>query len=317
MIDKKISVVIPCYNEEGNIIEMYERLKDTLGRTASDYEIIYVNNGSTDSSDNIFRQLVQQDSSITVISLSRNFGSCQPAYACGMEHASGDCVVCIDGDLQDPPELIPDMVAKWMEGYDVVYGIRTRREGSIIRKIGYKLFYRLFRKLSYIDVPLDAGEFALIDRKVADLLNQFPERNRFQRGLRAWVGFKQTGLEYVRADRTAGKTSNSFLDNIRWAKIGIFSFSYSPLEFISLVAFLTVILSLVGIVVYVSSYFIFPSAPRGFSTLIVAVLLLGGIQLLCLGIIGEYLGKIFEEVKQRPKYLIKEILRNENIHNKK
>jgi len=317
MIDKKISVIIPCYNEEENVLEMYQRLKKVLDNITLDYELLYINNGSTDASENIFKQLVEQDSKVIVITLSRNFGSSQPAYTCGMEYVTGDCAVCIDGDIQDPPELIPQMVEKWEEGYDVVYGIRKKRKGSILRRIGYKLFYRVFKKFSYIDVPLDAGDFAVLDRKVVDALNQLPERNRFLRGLRAWVGFKQTGVEYERADRKAGITSNSFFDNIRWAKMGIFSFSYSPLEFISFLASLVVVLSLVGIVGYITSYFVFPSAPRGYSSMIVTVLFLGGIQLLCLSIIGEYLGKIFEEVKQRPKYLIKEIFKNENISPKK
>ncbi|MGE5548915.1 MAG: glycosyltransferase family 2 protein [Bacteroidota bacterium] len=308
MLNKKISVIIPCYNEADNIIALYDRLTKVLAGLTDDYELLYVNNGSTDASDRIFRRLCAQDEKVTVICLSRNFGSSQPAYTCGMEHAAGDCVVCIDGDLQDPPELIPDMVAKWREGYDVVYGIRKKREGGLVRRIGYKLFYRLFKRLSYIDIPLDAGDFALLDREVVQALNRLPERNRFLRGLRAWVGFKQTGVEYVRAERKAGRTSNSFIDNIRWANMGIFSFSYRPLELISFLAIFVVALSAVGIVIYIASYFLYPSAPRGFSTLIVSILFIGGIQLLCLSIMGEYLGKIFEEVKQRPKYLVKEIL---------
>lgn len=313
MIDKKISVLIPCYNEEGNIEEMYRRLTSVLNKVTCNYQLIYVDNGSTDSSEQIFHDLVEQDEKVTVITLSRNFGSSQVSYTCGLEYAKGDCVICIDGDIQDPPEMIPDMISKWLEGYDVVYGIRKKRKGNIIRRIGYKIFYRMFKIFSYIDVPLDAGDFALLDRKVVDAINQLPERSRFLRGLRAWVGFKQTGLEYVRQDRKAGKTSNSLFDNIRWAKMGLFSFSYWPLEFISFLAYFVVILSLIGIVGYTVSYFIYPTAPRGFSTLIVAILFLGGIQLLCLSIIGEYLGKIFEEVKQRPHYLVKEILRKGKI----
>jgi dolichol-phosphate mannosyltransferase len=312
VLEKKISIVIPCYNEAENIINLYIRLKSVLEQITAFYEIIYVNNGSKDSSERIFRNLVNQDPCVTVINLSRNFGSSQPAYTCGMEYASGDCVVCLDGDLQDPPEIIPSMVEKWLEGYDVVYGIRKRREGNLVRRIGYKLFYRIFRKLSYIEVPLDAGDFALIDRKAVDALNRLTERNRFLRGLRSWVGFKQIGVEYHRAEREAGKTSNSFMDNIRWAKMGIFSFSYRPLDWISYLAFFVVALSAIGIVAYIISYFAAPLAPRGFSTLIVAILFIGGIQLLCLSIIGEYLGKIFEEVKQRPKYIIKDIMKKED-----
>jgi dolichol-phosphate mannosyltransferase len=311
MLDQKISVVIPCYNEADNIMELYQRLKTVLDKLTGNYEILFINNGSTDSSRSIFEELVNRDSKVTVICLSRNFGSSQPAYTCGLERATGDCVICIDGDQQDPPELIPEMVEKWRQGNDVVYGVRKRREGSLIRRAGYKLFYRVFKKLSYIDIPLDAGDFALLDRIVVDAMNQLPERNRFLRGLRAWVGFKQTGVEYVRADRKTGRTSNSFFDNVRWAKMGIFSFSYRPLDWISFLAAFVVGLSAVGIVIYILSYFIYRTAPSGFSTLIVAILFIGGIQLLCLSIMGEYLGKIFEEVKQRPKYLVKEILKKE------
>jgi len=315
MIDKKISIVMPCYNEEGNILEMYERLTKALEGITKKYEIIYVNNGSKDNSNKIFRELVKKDAKVIVIYLTRNFGNAQPAITCGMEYATGDCVITLDGDTQDPPELIPDMVNKWTEGYEVVYGVRKKRKGSIIRRIGYKIFYRIFKKLSYIEVPVDAGDFALMDRKVVDAMNELPERNRFLRGLRAWVGYRQTGVEYVREDRKAGKTSNSFLDNIKWAKMGIFSFSYSPLEFISQIASMVVGLSVVGIIVYIASYLLNPTAPKGFATLIVAVLFLGGVQLLCLSIIGEYLGKIFEESKQRPKYLIQEIVKNEEAGN--
>lgn len=313
MIDKKISVIIPCYNEEGNILNMYERLIKVLNPITNNYELVFINNGSTDNSYKIFDYLTEKNPKVTVIELSRNFGSSQPAYTCGLEYVTGDCAVLIDGDIQDPPELIPNMVKKWLEGYDVVYGIRKKRKGSLIRRIGYKIFYRMLKKLAYIDIPLDAGDFSLIDRKVIDALNLLPERNRFIRGLRAWVGFKSIGIEYTREDRKAGKTSNSFMDNIRWAKMGIFSFSYYPLELISYIAFIVMLISLFGICVYIISYFVYPNAPRGFSTLIVAILFLGSIQLLSLSIIGEYLGKIFEETKGRPKYIIKRII---NDHRK-
>ncbi|MCR4431962.1 MAG: glycosyltransferase family 2 protein [Tepidanaerobacteraceae bacterium] len=313
MIDKKISVIIPCYNEEGNILNMYERLIKVLNPITNNYELVFINNGSTDNSYKIFDYLTERDPKVTVIELSRNFGSSQPAYTCGLEYVTGDCAVLIDGDIQDPPELIPNMITKWLEGYDVVYGIRKKRKGSLIRRIGYKIFYRMLKKLAYIDIPLDAGDFSLIDRKVIDALNLLPERNRFIRGLRAWVGFKSIGIEYTREDRKAGKTSNSFMDNIRWAKMGIFSFSYYPLELISYIAFIVMLISLIGICVYIISYFVYPNAPRGFSTLIVAILFLGAVQLLSLSIIGEYLGKIFEETKGRPIYIIKRII---NDHRK-
>jgi glycosyltransferase involved in cell wall biosynthesis len=309
MIGESISVVVPCYNEQDNILNMYQRLKNTLEKITTRYEIIYINNGSYDNSEEIFQDLAARDTKVTIITLSRNYGS-QNAYTCGMEYASGDCVVCIDGDIQDPPELIEEMVKKWQDGFRVVYGIRQRRKGGIIRRICYKIFYRLFQKLSYVDMPLDAGDFALIDRRVLNVINALPERGRFIRGLRAWVGFRQTGIEYTRDDRVAGKSNYNFMANVRWAVMAIFTFSYSPLEFISFLALVTVVIALLGIIFYIGNYFIFGAAPHGFSTTIITILFLGGIQLLCLSIIGEYLGKLFEEVKGRPNYIIQEILNN-------
>lgn len=306
MIDKTISVVIPCYNEHDNIRPMYERLTAALASVTSRYELIFVNNGSHDASPLVFDELAARDPHVCVLTLSRNFGS-QGAYTAGMEQAVGDCIICIDGDIQDPPELIPAFVEKWLEGYEVVYGTRVRRKGSVLRRIGYKVFYRLFKRLSYIDIPVDAGDFSLMDRRVVDVMNAMPERNRFIRGLRAWAGFRQTGIPYTRQDRQAGETSNSIVDLFRWASMGIVSFSYAPLELISFLAIFVVGLSALALVVYTALYFIVPNAPRGFQTLLVMVLFLGSIQLLCLSIIGAYLGKIFEEIKGRPKYVVQRI----------
>jgi len=312
MLNKKISVVIPCFNEQENILPMYDRLKKTLDKVTVNYEIIYVNNGSTDNSDRVFRDLARKDKKVTVIFLSRNFYKAQGAYTAGMDYVTGDAAALIDGDLQDPPEVIPKMIDKWQEGFNIVYGVRKKREGSGLRKIGYTLFYRLFKKLSYVDIPLDAGDFSLIDRKVLAVINSMPERDRYIRGLRAWVGFKHTGVEYTRVERKRGVTTNSLLDNFRWAALGIFSFSYVPLELISWLAIAVVALSAIAIVGYTIAYFLLPEFnPQGFLTLLVAILFLGGIQLLCLSIIGQYLGKMFEEIKARPKYIISEIL-NDN-----
>lgn len=311
--DKKISVIIPCYNEEPNIINMYNRLTNVLKKTTSNYEILFIDNGSFDNSHSIFKNIVENDENVIVIQLSRNFGSSQPAYTCGLEYATGDCAVLIDGDIQDPPELIEQMVEKWQEGFDVVYGIRKKRKGNIIRRICYKLFYRIYRKMAYIDVPLDASDFGLVDRRVIDVMNSLPEKNRFIRGLRSWVGFNSTGIEYIREDRQAGKTKFTFMDNIRWAKMGLLSFSYYPLELISSVAAIMTLFSIIGVIIYIINYFVDPSTPRGFSTIIVLILFIGSIQLLSLCIIGEYLAKVFEETKARPKYVISNIMKNENI----
>lgn len=309
LTDKRISAVIPCYNEEGNIVAMYERLSAVLSQITSAYEIIFVNNGSYDGSVRVFDALAASDWHVSVVTLSRNFGS-QAAYTTGMEHALGDCAILLDGDLQDPPELIPTLVRRWLDGAQVVYGERVRRKGSLPRRIGYKLFYRLFRRLSYIDIPVDAGDFGLIDRAALDVINAMPERDRFIRGLRAWAGFNQVGVPYVRQERHAGRTTNSFIDLFRWAGRGLVSFSYAPLELISYLAASMVVLTGLALLVYMGLYFIFPNTPRGFQTIIVIVLFLGAAQLLCLSIIGVYLGKVFEEVKARPRYVVQRVQNN-------
>jgi dolichol-phosphate mannosyltransferase len=301
-----ISVVIPCYNEEGNIQAMYDRLTAVLGSLTPIYEIIFVNNGSYDGSADLLDDLAARDARVSVLTLSRNFGS-QGAYSAGFAYASGDCVVGLDGDIQDPPELIADFVARWRDGYDVVYGVRARRKGSLPRRIGYKLFYRVLRRISYVEIPLDASDFALMDRRVLNVLNAMPERSRLIRGLRAYAGFSQTGISYVRQERFAGKTTNSFLGLFRWAGLGIVSFSFAPLDLISYLAISVVGITGLALVIYTALYFIVPGAPRGFQTLLVITLFLGSVQLLCLSIIGTYLGKIFEEVKARPNFLVHDV----------
>jgi dolichol-phosphate mannosyltransferase len=291
---------------------MYERLTAALAPVTSTYELIFVNNGSYDGSVAIFDALAAADERVTVLTLSRNFQS-QGAYTSGMEYASGDCVVCLDGDIQDPPELIPTFVEKWREGYDVVYGVRVRRKGSMLRRIGYKAFYRLLHKVSYIQVPIDAGDFGLMDRRVVDAMNAMPERSRLIRGLRAWVGFHQVGVPYTREERFSGTTTNSIRGLFRWASLGIVSFSYAPLDLISYLAAFVVGLSAVALVIYTALYFIVPDAPRGFETLLVVTLFLGAVQLLCLSIIGTYLARMFEEIKARPTYLLQDVLNDHRI----
>ncbi len=257
------------------------------------------------------KKLVDTDSHVIAVNLSRNFGS-QMAFTSGMEIATGDGIVFLDGDLQDPPEMIEKFYKKWIEGFDVVYGIRSKREAPIVMAIAYKLFYRLFHKVSYIKIPLDAGDFSLIDRKVVEVLKQFPERDRFLRGLRAWAGFKQTGIPYTRPERMFGKTTNSFLKNFQWATKGIFSFSYVPLQFMTLLSLLVFLVALLGIIVQIILKILLPKTPVGVTTILVVVLFMGSIQLLGISILGEYIGKIFEEVKQRPKYIVKSIYKKRN-----
>ena len=285
---------------------MYQRLKKVFKEIKVNYEIIYVNDCSPDNSEEILNNLAKIDKKLIVINHSRNFGS-QMAFSSGMKIASGDAVVLLDGDLQDPPELIKKFYKKWIKGFDVVYGIRTKREASNIMQIAYKLFYKLFQRLSYIKVPLDAGDFSLMDRKVIDAINDMPERDRFLRGLRAWVGFNQSGVPYIRPERMFGKTTNNFHRNFGWARKGIFSFSYVPLEIITYLSLATSFFSFILIIITIVSKLINPNVPRGIPLILVSTLFLGSVQLLSLSILGEYIGKIFEEVKLRPKYIIRNI----------
>jgi dolichol-phosphate mannosyltransferase len=226
-----------------------------------------------------------------------------------MHVATGDAVILLDGDLQDPPELIEAFYEKWREGYDVVYGERVQREATRFLKVAYKAFYRVFRAASYVPMPLDAGDFSLIDRRVVDALNRMPENNRFLRGLRAWVGFRQIGVPYVRPERMFGRTTNSLIRNLGWARTGILSFSYAPLDLIVWLALATVVFSIVAIVLQVIARIFWPElAPRGFTLLFCMILFFGGIQLLCLSIIGSYLAHIYDEVKRRPPYIVESIL---------
>ena len=304
---KTVSVVVTCYRDAGSVKEMYRRLTETLAQVTPSYEIIFVNDASPDNAEELLNEIAAQDNRVAVISHSRNFGS-QMAFTSGMRQSVGEAVVLMDGDLQDPPEVIPALFAEWVKGYDVVYGVRTSREENARMQALRRLFYRVYRRLSYVDVPLDAGDFSVMNRHVVDSILLMPERDRFLRGLRSWVGFHQTGVPYVRAERFAGESTNSWLDNLRWAKRAIFSLSYKPLELISLLAFAVTLLTAIAIVVYMLLYFATPDAPRGFMTLLVAVLFIGAVQLFSLSIIAEYLGRIFEEVKQRPQFIVRNIV---------
>ncbi len=306
---KKISAIIACYKDVQAIPIMHDRLKKTFEKLKVDYEIIFINDGSPDNTEDVLHKLVKKDAHVIAINQARNFGS-QMAFTSGMDLSTGDGIVFLDGDLQDPPEIIEKFYTKWLEGYDVVYGVRAKREAPLLMAIAYKLFYRLFHKMSYIRIPLDAGDFSLIDRKVVDVLKQFPERDRFLRGLRAWVGFRQTGIPYIRPERMFGKSTNSLLKNFQWATKGILSFSYVPLQLMTILSLIVFIIALVGMIIQLILRILLPQAPAGVTTVLVSILFLGAIQLLGISILGEYIGKIFEEVKQRPKYVVKSIYRN-------
>ncbi len=304
-----LSAVIACYKDEQAIPIMHKRLTEVFRKIGCRYEIIFVNDGSPDNSETILEKICEADKNTTAIFHSRNFNS-QNAFTSGMKQAIGDAVILLDGDLQDPPELIEEFFKKWVDGYEVVYGSRVDREASVFMNFAYKTFYRLFNKFSYLEIPLDAGDFSLMDRKVVDAINNTSETDRFIRGLRAWVGFKQIGVPYKRAERQFGKSTNNFFKNLNWAKKGIFSFSYFPLEFLSLFSYFIVFLSAIALVVYVVFYFVYPGSPKGITTLIVLILFIGGIQLLSISILSEYIGKILEETKKRPLYIVKKILNN-------
>ena len=302
-----VSAIVACYNEVGSIALMHRRLSAVLSELAYDYELIFVENGSRDASRALLETLADADPHVHVIVLSRNFGS-QAAFSSGLDYATGDCAVLLDGDLQDPPEVVPSLLAKWEEGYEVVYGERATRRASLPLRLAYKAFYRLFSRLSYLNIPVDAGDFGVMDRRVIDVVNAMPERDRFLRGLRAWAGFKQCGVTYHRDARHAGRTTNSVLGLFRWAFTGIISFSFAPLELISLLCIFVIGLTGIALVVYMTLFFVTPGSPRGFQTLLVAVLFLGAVQLLALSIIGTYVAKIFEEVKGRPRYVVDKVL---------
>jgi dolichol-phosphate mannosyltransferase len=317
MLTKKLlSVVVVCYGDEGNIRALYERLSKALSAITSHWEVIYVNDASPDNSEAILQELAAKDAHLTLINHARNFGA-QAAFTSGMIQAKGDAVVLMDGDLQDPPELIEEFVKKWLEGYKVVYGVRRKREQSMgkIKEWLYHQFYVWFDKTSYISVPQDAGEFSLMDRVVVDHINAMPERDRFLRGLRAWVGYKSCGLPYVRPERYDGRPSVStkgLISAFRWARKAIFSFSYKPLEWVTHLAIVAMFFAILGIIVY-GVLFFFTSAPRGFSTVFILILFFAAIQLLTLAIMGEYIGRIFEEVKGRPRYIIRDIVNDHRL----
>jgi len=299
------SVVVPMYNEEEVILETYRRLTSVMKGIGESYEIIMVNDGSRDKTGEIISQLCKQDKNLKMVDFARNFGH-QIAITAGMDYAAGDCIVIIDGDLQDPPELIPEMIRLWREGYDVVYGKRVSRRGeTFFKKFTAKCFYRILRALTDVDIPVDTGDFRLIDRKVCEALKQLPERNRYVRGLMSWVGFKQTALEFERAERFAGETKYPLKKMIKLAMDGIISFSFKPLKFATYIgSFLSMVSFIYLIVVLVQRIFWPHSTQSGWASLIAVSLFFNGIILLMLGIIGEYIGRIYDEAKGRPLYIV-------------
>ncbi|MEM6379990.1 MAG: glycosyltransferase family 2 protein [Bacteroidota bacterium] len=302
----EISVIVPIYNEEKVIPELYERLSRTVQKLTQQYELIFINDGSKDHSLLHLVQLAQQDKQVFYINFSRNFGH-QIAVSAGLDVARGNAVVIIDGDLQDPPELIEDLYQKSKEGYEVVYAKRMARKGeSAFKKITARLFYRLLKQLTTIDIPLDTGDFRLIDQKVVQYLRKMPEQNKFLRGQIAWLGFRQTEVLFNRDHRKYGKTGYSFNKMLRFALDGITSFSDRPLQIVTKLGFFISLISFLIILYAIYAHFILDRTITGWTSLIVSSMFIGGVQLISIGIIGEYIGRINRNVLQRPLYIVQE-----------
>ena len=304
-----LSVVVPCYNEEAVILETHRRLSEVLsGMKNLDWEILYVDDGSSDRTPELLGQIQRAEERVRFIRLSRNFGH-QIAFSAGLDYAHGDAVVVIDADLQDPPEVIPEMVERWRDGYHVVYGARTCREGETTFKLWTaKIFYRLLNRLSNLKMPVDVGDFRLMDRKVVDALRAMPERDRFLRGMVSWVGFRQIAVLYKRAPRFAGESKYPLLKMIRFAADAVISFSFVPLRLVIWLGVGTIGLAFLGILYAIVLRFFFDPSHwvRGWASIFVAVLFMSGVQLISIGIIGEYVGRIYGEVKHRPLYFVQE-----------
>jgi polyisoprenyl-phosphate glycosyltransferase len=301
-----LSVVIPVYDEQDNIPLLYQRLTAVLEEAEPDYQLVFVDDGSLDASLAILRELVEKDQRVTMVELARNFGH-QVAISAGLDYARGAGVVIMDADLQDPPEVLPQFIAKWREGHDVVYAVRAARKENWLMRIAYAAFYRLLSKIANIHIPLDAGDFCIMDRKVVDLLVGMPERNRFVRGIRSWVGLDQVGLAYQREARNAGKPKFTLTRLVYLALDGLISFSYLPLRAITVMGFGVSFISICLAVFYAVKRLTVGLSPPGFAATIVAILFLAGMQLITIGVIGEYVGRIFEEVKRRPLYVVRKV----------
>jgi len=315
-----ISVVVPLKDEEGNVAQLLTRITATLERATrergDDYEIVAVDDGSTDATLALLRQAQAGLPRLVIVSLSRNFGH-QIAATAGLENAAGDAVILIDGDLQDPPELIETFLEKWREGYDVVYATRRARRGESPFKVQTaRAFYRIIRRLTNVSIPVDTGDFRLMDRRVVDAIEQTRERHRFLRGLVSWVGFKQTGIEYERDARVSGKTKYPLSKMVRFAFDGITSFSELPLRFATYLGFIVSAFAFVYTIVVVILKFLGANEP-GYTSTMVAILFLGGVQLIGIGILGEYVGRIYDQVKGRPLYFVSSVERSPALASKR
>lgn len=297
-----LSVVIPVHNEQGNLAVLHERLAAVL-ELAGSHEIVFVDDGSTDRSAAIIIGLHERDSSVALLCLSRNFGH-QAALSAGLDHARGQAVVLMDADLQDPPELLPEFVQHWREGYEIVYAVRANRKEGLLKRACYFAFYRTFRLISPIEIPLDSGDFCLLDRRVADTLAALPERNRFLRGLRAWTGFRQLAVPYDRPARLSGRPAYSFARLVKLALDGLLAFSSVPLRLASYFGFLTAAAGVAYVLVALYARIFVGRVPAGWTSIIAIVLVVGGIQLILTGVLGAYLARVYDEAKHRPLYIV-------------
>ena len=300
------SIIAPIFNEKENLTELHRRVSEVMDTTGEPWEFILVDDGSSDGSSNIIRDMAQKDKHIRPIIFARNFGH-QLAVTAGLDYSRGDAVVIIDADLQDPPELIVEMAKKWKEGYEVVYAIRVEREGESWFKLWTaSLFYRLIYRITDVKIPLDTGDFRLMDRKVVSVMNKMRERHRFLRGMSAWVGFRQIGIEYKRAARVAGETKYPFRKMFRLAINAVTGFSYFPLQVATFFGFVSAGLAILAMPVVIYLRASGSQAFFGQATTLLAVLFLGGVQLICLGILGEYIGRLYDEAKDRPLYIVRD-----------
>lgn len=300
------SVVAPIFNEKENLPELYRRVKEVMDKTRQPWELLLVDDGSSDGSSDIIRALVNKDKRVRPVIFARNFGH-QVAVTAGLDYSRGDAVVVIDSDLQDPPELILEMVKKWQEGYEVVFAVRAEREGESWFKLWTaSLFYRMIYRITDVKIPLDTGDFRLMDRKVVDVMNDMRERHRFLRGMSAWVGFKQVGVEYKRAARTAGETKYPFRKMLRLAINAVTGFSYFPLQVATFFGFASASIAIFAMPIVIYLRISGSQAFFGQASTLLAVLFLGGVQLISLGILGEYVGRLYDEAKGRPLYIVRE-----------
>lgn len=300
------SIVAPIYNESDNLRELHRRVTEVMESTGEPWELVLVDDGSSDGSTDMIHELVKKDKRVRPVIFARNFGH-QVAVTAGLDYSRGDAVVIIDADLQDPPELILEMAKKWKEGYEVVYAVRAEREGESLFKLWTaSLFYRLIYRITDVKIPLDTGDFRLMDRKVVDVMNNMRERHRFLRGMSAWVGFKQIGVEYKRAARVAGETKYPFRKMLRLALNAVTGFSYFPLQVATFFGFASAGIAIIAIPFVAYMRITGSQAFFGQATTLIAVLFLGGVQLICVGILGEYIGRLYDEAKGRPLYIVRE-----------